>query len=77
MTLDTMDSPAADLAACPPVPDAGLFAASTGGAQVATVEGWSLFPIPVHWSREAPEVSPPAPSAPRGPRSAAAPPRKG
>ncbi|SDG38897.1 hypothetical protein [Alloyangia pacifica] len=45
-TADYLDD-AADLVACPPGTDVALFAASTGGTQVATVEGWSLFSIPV------------------------------
>lgn len=37
---------AADLVACPPGTDPGLFAYTTGGRQVAQVEGWHLFSIP-------------------------------
>lgn len=37
---------AADLVSCPPGVDAGLFAASTGGRQVALLGGWTVFSIP-------------------------------
>ncbi|WP_261400079.1 hypothetical protein [Leisingera daeponensis] len=37
---------AADLVACPPGTDPGLFAYTTGGRQVAKVDGWYLFSIP-------------------------------
>lgn len=39
---------AADLVACPPSIDPGLFASTTGGRQVAKVDGWYLFSIPRH-----------------------------
>jgi hypothetical protein len=37
---------AADLVACPPSTDAGLFAFTYGAQQVATLDGWYLFSIP-------------------------------
>lgn len=37
---------ASDLVACPPSTDAGLFAFTTKGTQVAQVDGWYLFSIP-------------------------------
>jgi hypothetical protein len=37
---------AADLVACPPSTDVGLFAFTYGAQQVATLDGWSLFSIP-------------------------------
>ncbi|WP_138466077.1 hypothetical protein [Poseidonocella sp. HB161398] len=39
-------SDAADLVACPPGTDAGLFTYDTGGAVLAEHEGWTLFTVP-------------------------------
>ena len=39
-------SDAADLVACPPGTDPGLFAFETGGREVARTDGWILFTIP-------------------------------
>ncbi|MDF0598108.1 hypothetical protein [Psychromarinibacter halotolerans] len=37
---------AADLVACPPGTDPGLFAYTTGGREVARLDGWIVFSIP-------------------------------
>lgn len=37
---------AADLIACPPTTDAGLFTFTHNAAQVGTYEGWYLFSVP-------------------------------
>ena len=39
-------SDAADLVACPPGSDPGLFAFETGGREVARTDGWILFTVP-------------------------------
>lgn len=39
-------SDAADLVACPPGTDPGLFAFETGGREVARTDGWILFTVP-------------------------------
>lgn len=39
-------SDSADLVACPPGTDAGLFAFETGGKQVGRRDGWILFTVP-------------------------------
>ena len=39
-------SDAADLVACPPGTDPGLFAFETGGSEVSRVDGWILFTVP-------------------------------
>jgi hypothetical protein len=39
-------SDAADLVACPPGTDPGLFEFETGGREVARLDGWILFTIP-------------------------------
>ncbi len=44
-TADYLDD-AADLVACPPGTDPGLFAYTTGGREVARLGGWILFSIP-------------------------------
>ncbi|WP_353471971.1 hypothetical protein PVT71_11745 [Salipiger sp. H15] len=37
---------AADLVACPPGSDAGLFVIPMGATRVAQVEGWTLYSVP-------------------------------
>lgn len=37
---------AADLVACPPGSDPGLFAFETGGREVGRLDGWILFSVP-------------------------------
>lgn len=39
-------SDAADLVACPPGTDPGLFAFETGGTEVGRLDGWILFSVP-------------------------------
>lgn len=45
VTVDYLDH-TADLVACPPSTDAGLFAFTTGGTQVGVYQGWYIFSIP-------------------------------
>ena len=45
VTVDYLDD-AADLVACPPSTDAGLFASMTGGREVGRYQGWILFSVP-------------------------------
>jgi hypothetical protein len=39
-------SDAADLVACPPGTDPGLFAFETGAREVGRIDGWILFTVP-------------------------------